>query len=442
MSFYNKFVGINQLPKEGRGIMRRYGLIRAAYSLVGNLTGTFFILFLIDKLGFTQSGVIIATVVLVQLITDYPSGAIGDFIGQRWVLTSAALLSAVGFYLLSFADSITSFYLLAIVFGVSTALQSGALQSWLDNNYKELDEDEDPDKKNYGFSMSRFGAIDALLIGLAILIGGWIATNISRVFAFQLQSGLFVILAVFVFILMIDIKKEDTGSDNRMNLVEYFGFLKGGIVFYFSRKTVFIYLTGNAVINVFWAIWGSLILFPLYFGYTGSDEGAGLLRSAIFFTGVALSILLGKYTMRISTDKIHIAGFAHSLLLLPFVMALIYFFPVTNSFSSLGSVLLYLIMIVGGTIPPVFLSALMRRVTIDLVPSENRNAIYSLVPTISGALSIPMIPFTGVLIEKYGLIYGVGVVFIISLIGFSMFYVYTILRKMELLAEKSTENHS
>ena len=99
-------------------------------------------------------------------------------------------------------------------------------------------------------------------------------------------------------------------------------------------------------------------------------------------------------------------------------------------------------MIVGGTIPPVFLSALMRRVTIDLVPSENRNAIYSLVPTISGALSIPMIPFAGALIEKYGLIYGVGVVFIISLIGFSMFYVYTVLRKMELLAEKSTENHS
>ena len=145
MSVYNNFVGINQLPEEGRGIMRRYGLIRASYSLIGNLTGTFFILFLIDKLGFKDSGMIVAAMVLVQLVTDYPSGAIGDFIGQRWVLASATFLSAIGFYLLSLADSITSFYLLAVVFGLSTAQQSGALQSWLDNNYKNIDENDDPD---------------------------------------------------------------------------------------------------------------------------------------------------------------------------------------------------------------------------------------------------------------------------------------------------------
>ncbi len=438
MSFYNNFVGINQLPEEGRDIMRRYGLIRASYSLIGNLTNTFFILFLIDKLGFTDSGMIVAAMVLVQLVTDYPSGAIGDFIGQRWVLSSATLFSAIGFYLLSLADSIGSFYILAIVFGISSALQSGALQSWLDNNYKNLDEADDPDRKNYGFSMTRFGAIDTSLVGIAILIGGYTATNISRIFAFQIQSGLLVFLGIIVFILMIDIKQSDSEKDgHKMNLVEYLGFLKGGIVFYFSKKTVFIYLTGNAIVVVFWSVWGTLILFPLYFGYTGSDEMAGLLRSSIFFTGVAIQIVLGKYTKKISTDKIHIAGFAHILLLLPFVMVLLHFMPYDNSFSSLGFVLLYLIMLVGVSIPTVFLGALMQRVTIDLVPSEHRNAVYSLVPSISGALTIPMLPFTGALIEKYGLIYGVGVVLIISLIGFSMFYIYNVIRRREMRATKS-----
>lgn len=56
-----------------------------------------------------------------------------------------------------------------------------------------------------------------------------------------------------------------------------------------------------------------------------------------------------------------------------------------------------------------------QRILIDLVPSENRNALYSLVPTISTLISIPAMHISSVIITNQGIQY---VVLFNGLFGF------------------------
>ena len=83
---------------------------------------------------------------------------------------------------------ISGFLITSIIFGFANAQASGALQAWLDNNYKIAD-DYDPERKNYGFTMTRLNSIDTLSSGSMIFLGGFLATAYSRAWLFQMQSA-------------------------------------------------------------------------------------------------------------------------------------------------------------------------------------------------------------------------------------------------------------
>ncbi len=54
---------------------------------------------------------------------------------------------------------------------------------------------------------------------------------------------------------------------------------------------------------------------------------------------------------------------------------------------------------------------------VDLVPSENRNAVYSLIPSLVSIIGIPLLPITGYLISKWGLNIGIIIPFLAGLFG-------------------------
>jgi hypothetical protein len=60
---------------------------------------------------------------------------------------------------------------------------------------------------------------------------------------------------------------------------------------------------------------------------------------------------------------------------------------------------------------------LRQRVIIELIPSEHRNAIYSLTPTIVALLGFPLIPLTGRIIDIFNLQAGLIISLIINFIG-------------------------
>ena len=82
------------------------------------MSSTFHMIFMADALGggpgqYLQGLALIGVLVIIQLsvqtLLDYPTGAVGDWIGQRWVISSAYICYAVGFYLSSLVTPSTPF---------------------------------------------------------------------------------------------------------------------------------------------------------------------------------------------------------------------------------------------------------------------------------------------------------------------------------------------
>jgi hypothetical protein len=80
------------------------------------------------------------------------------------------------------------------------------------------------------------------------------------------------------------------------------------------------------------------------------------------------------------------------------------------------------------------------RYMVDLVPNENRNSVYSLIPTITSFIAIPILPITGRFIDQYGLIAGVLIAYGFYMVTVFLFTVAMKTKKLPL--EEIQERHS
>lgn len=192
----------------------------------------------------------------------------------------------------------------------------------------------------------------------------------------------------------------------------------------FSSKAVFFLLFGMAFIIATWTIWAMIVLFPIYFGYTGDDFGANLLRTIIFLFGVPVGLYVARLSKRLSTEHYSKFLLVFMVLFFPAFISLVTIIPPLNTFNLTGFAFTALIMISIGFLYKIS-EVLRMRLMVDLVPSKNRNAVYSLLPTITSLLSMLLLPIVGNMIDIYGLVAGVVVVgsvfgtgFLLITIGF------------------------
>ncbi len=420
----NRFLGIQDLSPEARSLLRTFFSFTLINSLIMSLSGTFFALNAIDKIGFALTGAMMALLLFTQFIFDYASGSLGDYIGQRWVLAIGYLSFGFGFLMLSIAETFSHFLVIAIANGFGNAHFSGAVTTWLDSNYKKVTT-MDSDRKIYGFARSQVSTLNNLALAASFMIGGFLSTSFSRQTVFSLQVWLSLILVCIVLIKIKDISTVTDESDLQTSSKEkkeirtsYFTYLKGGMRFMLSSKAAFFIIFGIGFLTTTWWIWGTLILFPIYFGYSGDDLGANLLRTIIMLNGVPIGLYVAKLSKKFSTT--HYPRFLSLLVLLffPAIFSLLILVPIQNEFNLIG--FLFTIIIINISISMIYRTAevLRMRLLVDLVPSENRNAIYSLIPTVTALFSIPLLPVAGQLIESFGLVAGVGVVFLVYATGF------------------------
>lgn len=419
-----KFLGIQTIPSKAQGLIRTFLLLSLMGAFLGNLSSTFFILFAIDKLGFTQASIIMSFALLVQLGTDYPSGSLGDWIGQRWVLVIAFVCYGVFYFLLTAATTFAGFLVLAFFNGLANAQASGTLATWLDNNYQKVVEDTDPERKIYGFTNARIGSLIRTIMAIAFVVGGLMATQISREHVFFIQACLSFVLLIMCLFLVKNVKVEITEESipSKTSGREYFSFFIGGFKFLFSSRTAFFFLIGLSMIFSAFTVWGTLMLFPIYFGYTGSDGLASLFRTTMFLVGIPLGIVMANVSKKFSNEKLPIFQFLGLIFYFPPFILLLTIIPVTQSFNLLGLVLTALILTVSINCLLDVAGILQGRTLLDLVPSENRNSVYSLIPTLVSIFAIPALPIAGKLIEDHGMVTGVIVPLFISLIGASFVF--------------------
>lgn len=420
--FVSRLLGTQELPAEAQYYMRTFLYLSMVISFLASLSSTFYVLFTIDAIGFTLTAICTSIMLATQMIFDYPSGSLGDWIGQRWVLATAFVFYGINFFLLISATTFLDFILISILNGLGNAQSSGTFDTWVDNNYQIAVGDADPDRKIYGFSTSRVNTFNNLALGFSFMVGGILATLNSRQYVFSIQFGLTTIVILLILVFLRDVKssKSEVKSLNSSNLDKisnYFGLLKGGIAFLFSSKEVFLFLVGSSIYNVTWMIWGSLILFPLYFGYTGTDALASLLRTTLFFAGIPLSFIMANVSKRFSNNKLPTILFFQIILFFPSFIALTLFVVPTDEFNLIGILLTFILLwTLVGTFFELGIT-LNQRIMVDLVPSKNRNSVYSLMPTIFSLIGIFVLPIAGSLVEEFGLAAGILCAGVTCIIG-------------------------
>ena len=427
--FINNFLGTKQLPDQAQFYFRSFLFLRFMTSFFLDLSGTFFILYAIDRIGFTQAAVMTSIMLFAQLLFDYPSGSLGDWIGHRWVLITAVVSYSIGYYSLTIAQSVSNFLIIGFIFGFGNAQFSGALETWLDNNYQAVANKEDSGRKTYGFAMSRIDTLNNIALISAFLVGGVLATAFSRQFVFFVQVCLSFIVILVILFLVKDIKKENIESKKKNSTQNYYNFLKGGVTFLFSSKIAFFFIIGWSIYNVTWVVWGNLILFPLYFGYSGSDSVASVLRTLIFLIGIPIGVYNANASKNISNDRFPHFLLLHLLLFFPGYIILTTLIPPTNELNIFGFILT--IILQNSLISFLFRLAfiLRQRIMLDLVPSDHRNAVYSLIPTIISLIGIPVLPFAGKIIEDFGMTAGIAVAGGVCLIGTVLLFLSTYFMK-------------
>ncbi len=413
MSFLVNYLGISTLSEDTQSIIYKYMVLTYSSLTIALLSNTFFILYVIDLTDYTQAGFMISLMLIVQMFTDYPSGSLGDYIGQRWLLIFANIFYATAYVILSFANSIVHLMIVAVFLGLANAQASGTLTAWIDNNYQQSIGKSDPERKIYGFSLARITTLGRIFSAIGVMLGGILATLITREVVFSVQAFLYFGNCFLIFILL----KDSKNLLMKKKKNNYLAFINGGIKCLLTDRVILFFVLGFAISTTTWSIWVNLLQKPIYFGYTGIDSLASLLRSLILILGIPIGILTANITKRFSNQVYPYIVLIHNFLFFPSLFILLTFLPMPNSFNLVGFLCVLFIQLTLTSSLFYIGETLRQRVMLELIPSEHRNALYSLIPTIVALLGFPLIPITGLFIDIFEINAGIIVALIINFIG-------------------------
>ena len=106
---------------------------------------------------------------------------------------------------------------------------------------------------------------------------------------------------------------------------------------------------------------------------------------------------------------------------------LILLVPIENTFNLLGIISTILLLTLLNSFLYRLSYTIYSRFQVNFIPDENRNAIYSLIPTLTTALSIPLFIVMGIVIDSSDIIAGIIIIMVIGLISASCFIILTVL---------------
>ena len=370
------------------------------YGFAVMLTNTFLILQGLKFVTLTELSMILAAQFTIQAIASYPAGAIGDWIGQRWVLFIAAVSYGIGFIILGYA-----FYFITVLvaFGlVATALslESGTFIAWFDNNYK-LYATEDRDRRTYSQFYGKYTMFNETLTAVSFILGGVLLVFMDRQLLFIIQGGLMIVVSVLILRFIHDHEDLKRG---KLDIRAYLRYLRGGVATVVQNRTLRLMVLGIMISGAGWAIWGGLMLFPFYASYAVSDAGTALLRACIFIMGAVGVGLAGMISKRIRRLRkwLALAVLFTDVVFFLGVYTILRTNPPQSTFVLLSASMMALAF--AASFSPRYLADVLRpRFYLDVIPNENRNAIYSLIPTLTMVVGIFAVPIGGILITELGL---------------------------------------
>ncbi|MGD9396152.1 MAG: MFS transporter [Candidatus Thorarchaeota archaeon] len=440
MSRVKSFLGLPDATDKVIRLAKIMGILGPLANVIFTLSTTFFVIFVAEALGggpgmYLQGMGLVGTLVVVQMVVqivlDYPTGAVGDWIGQRYIIAGAQVSYGIAFLLISLVTVDTPFpYLIGVyaLMGFAQSQSSGAWGAWFDNNYR-VAMPGDTDRKQYGVFWGRMGMMMQIVSTASLIPGSILAVIFSRPWVFQLQGILAFVFAMAVFRLVRDFPEveEQRAQQNgdRPDMGEYFSILKGGVSYLFRHAFVRYIAVGTMLAVSSIMVWGNLILFPMYYLYLITDVGVASFRTLLFIPGIFSQERSGVWSRRFEPKKwiprfrlMQTCGFIFFWVF----AAIMTFFP--PAASSTNILTLYwpfttieLLTLPVENIVPIalifttfvstsffggFAEILTQRVLIDVIPNRIRNSMYSLFPTLATLFAIPQIALFGWLITIIG----------------------------------------
>ncbi|MFX1253809.1 MAG: MFS transporter [Promethearchaeota archaeon] len=391
------FLGVKTLSRPAHSLVQKFFILASLQSTFFMISGTFYVLYVIDKVDYDALGLLLAVSFIVQAVLDYPSGVLGDWIGQRWTLTTSFVAYGLSYGLLAVANSVTDLMFVYILVAFAASQESGAMQSWFDNNYKVVADKADPNRETYQLFQGKLQLILGYLWAATFIVGGLIATFYLRETVFALQSvGMFILAGLC----LVFISNFPGIPKLERSLTNYFKILGEGLRFTLFSKYMLFFTIFVCISGAVWSIWSQMILFPLYYGYTGSDLGAAIFRCIVWILAASSAAKAGVWSKKLNIRRwlprmelFVLTGYFGLFALLIFI------FPWKNSinFFAIGLVCLIFFFLDAG----VNISNILRqRLMLDIIPDNIRNSIYSLFPTLVLIISAPAVFVAGIVIKS------------------------------------------
>ncbi len=448
MSKIATFFGLAEANDKILRLGKTLAVLLPIVSATITISSTFFMIFIAEALGqgsFIDGmgliGFLVVIQMLIQTLLDYPTGALGDWIGQRYVISSAFLSFGVSFYLVSLVTYETPFLFMVMIYvlmGFGNSQLSGSFNAWFDNNYR-VAMPGDSDRKQYGVFWGKVGMLFQIVATLALIPGSILAVLMGRAWVFQIQAVLCVVIAVIVMKLIRDFPEVEEARQEKPSLGEYTLLLKSGVSFLFSDKFVMYIILGGTLMMSTISVWGELLLFPMYFSYLLTDVAVSSFRTMLFVPGIVSSERSGVWSRKFEPKKwiprfrlmqgcgfIFYMAFAFVMtvfppattgamvtVLLPFTSVVLMELPLSN----IVPIILITITFVATSFFGGFAEILTQRELLDVIPNRIRNSMYSLSPTISTIFAIPQIALFGWLIPMAGFPITLASVGIIAFFG-------------------------
>lgn len=431
MGRITSYFGLENAKPEVIRLSKIYTTLSTLMQIAFVISTTFYLIFVAEALGnndylvgMTYVGILVIVSMVVQTLFDYPTGVIGDWLGQRYIIATAFVTYAIAFYLVSLVTTASPFLLLVIIYalmGFAGSQQSGALGSWFDSNWK-VAMVEDEGRKQYGVFLGKLGMIGWLTNTLILIPGGLLATIFGRPWVFQFQAFLCIIIALASLRFVKNLPETDELTQTRPTMDEYFSLLGEGLQYLNTSQYVKYLILGSMLVNSCIAVWANLILFPMYYSYLLTDVAVASFRTIVMVPMVFYAERSGVWAKKYEPKKwiprfrlFQSAGavffwiFALIMILFPIPpptsQMIDYILPYTDILIlrvPIDSILPVALMILVFFVLGIFFQlagVLTSRVFVDAIPNRVRNGVYSLFPTIVLLMSIPQIALFGWLLS-------------------------------------------
>lgn len=426
-----RFFGVQDQPKRVKSLVRKSALFNPLFAVTFMMSSTFLAVHIAEilagpayylTLGMALVGNLAFVQSIVQLVLDYPTGGLGDWIGQRWILLTAFLCIGGATIYTAFATTLLEFLLIYILQGIGFAQLSGAFGAWWDTNYRAVA--DDPDRSVYSVIMGKVGMVFQIASTLSLIPGAILADLISRQGVFLLQGGLSIFIGIACISLLRDYP-EVAENRPRRSMREYYGVLKDGLKFSVSSKFVFFFLIGTVLAMSTFSVWGNLILFGIYYSFLYEQKAVALFRTLLYIVGVISLERAGVWTKKLNPTRwvaifaflqsggaVFYFAFAFITATLPSLLVNGVTVPFPWMFFQLPSLIVCLTFVITGIFDGA-LNVLQQRLVLDLIPDRTRNSLYSLFPTLTLIFGAPQLIFFSGILPIFGpppILIGLGLV--------------------------------